>query len=155
LIYVSDFRLNVSSLGTSAIYIDRGARYTLIERASFELTRNADAAVDVTNVGDVILDRLACVTAANRIRASATVGKLTVINSTCTDVQSQSHGTVVLPAAPDDDPVQYVRHEYLAVLRVEPDAEAHVTWANWLLRCGTDQVCLTQRKNDLARFLRR
>jgi hypothetical protein len=155
LIYVSDYRLNVSSLGTSAIYIDRGARDTLIERASFELTRNADAAVDVTNVGDVILDRLACVTAANRIRASATVGKLTVINSTCTDVQSQAHSTVVLPTAPGDDPVQYVRHEYLAVLRIEPDAEAHFTWTNWLLRCGTDQVCLTERKNALARFLRR
>jgi uncharacterized repeat protein (TIGR03803 family) len=152
LIYVSDYKVNVSSLGTSAIYIDRGARYTLIERASFELTRNSDAAVDVTNVGDVILDRLACIAAANRIRASATVGTLTVINSTCTDIQSQAD-TVVLLTAPDDDPVQYVRHEYLAVLGIEPDAEAHFTWTNRLLRCGTDQVCLAQRKHELAGFL--
>lgn len=154
-IYVSDYKLNVSSLGTSAIYIDRGAQSTLIERASFELTRNADAAIDVTNVGEVILDRLACTAAAKRIRASATVGTLTVINSTCTDVQSQARSTAVLSTAPDDDPVQYVRHEYLAVLRIEPDPEAHFAWTNRLLRCGADQVCLTQRKNELARFLRR
>lgn len=155
LIYVSDYRLNVSSLGTSAIYIDRGAQHTLIERASFELTSKSDAAVNVTNVGDVILDRLTCIAAANRIRASATVGTLTVINSNCTDVQSQAHRTAVFPTAPDDDPVQHVRHAYLAVLRIEPDAEAHFTWTSRLLLCGADQVCLTQRKNELARFLRR
>jgi len=113
LIYVSDYRLNVSNLGSSAIHIDGGAQHTLIERASFDWTHNADAAVNVMNVGDVILDKLACTGAVNRIRASATVGKLTVINSTCTDIQSQAQSTAILTPAPDDDLVQSVRRQYL------------------------------------------
>lgn len=155
LISISDYRLNVSSLGSSGIYIDGGAQHTLIERASFDLTRNADAAVIVTNVGDVVLDTLACKAAVNRIRATATVGKLTVINSTCTDIQSHAQSTAVLTPGPDNDPVQFVRHQYLAARAVEPDAAALYTWSNRLLLCGTDQVCVARTRNELAAFLKR
>ena len=152
LIYVSDFKVNVTNLGASGIYINRAAEHVLIERASFEWTHNADAAVDVTNVGDVVLDKLACIAAVNRIRASESVGKLTVLNSACTDIQSQAQSTSVLSTAPEDDPVQFVRHQFLGVLGVEPDGADHYNWSNLLLLCA-NEGCTTQRKNELATFL--
>jgi hypothetical protein len=153
LIYISDYKLNVSNLGASAVYIDRGAQHVMLERASFGYSHNAGPAVYVNNIGDAILDKVTCTESVNTITATATVGKLTVINSTCTNIQSQAQSTVVLTTTPEDDPVQYVRHQYLAVLGFEPDAAAHYNYSNQLLLCGTDQTCITQRKNELNTFL--
>jgi len=67
--------------------------------------------------------------------------------------ESQAQSTSVLTFPPDDDPVQFVRRQYLAVLGVEPDPPSHYDWANRLLLCGTDQQCVAQGKTDLNTFL--
>lgn len=153
LIYISDYKLNDSNLGASAVYVDRGAQHVMLERAAFGYSHNAGPAVYVNNIGDALLDKVTCTESVNTITATAAVGKLTVINTTCTNVSSQAQSTSVFTTAPDDDLVQYVRHQYLAVLGVEPDAAAHYDWSNQLLLCGTDQTCINQRKTDLNNFL--
>jgi hypothetical protein len=153
LIYISDYKLNVSNLGASAVYIDRGAQHVMLERANFGYSHHAGPAVNVMNIGDAILDKVICTESVTTITAAATVGKLTVINTTCPNVQSQAQSTSQITTAPDDDPVQYVRHQYLAALGIEPDAAAHYDWSNQLLLCGTNQTCITQRKNELNAFL--
>jgi hypothetical protein len=60
----------------------------------------------------------------------------------------------VFTTLPEDDLVQYVRHQYLAVLGSEPDAAAHYNYSNQLLLCGTDQACIAQRKSELNAFLK-
>jgi hypothetical protein len=153
LIYISDYKLNVSNLAASAVYIDRGAQHVMLERAAFGYSHNPGPAVNVNRISDAILDKVTCTESVNTLMAGPAVSKLTVINSTCANVQSQAQSTSVFTTAPDDDTVQYVRHQYLAALGVEPDGAAHYNWSNLLLLCGTDQSCITQRKNELATFL--
>lgn len=109
LLYVSGLFMNVSNLGTSAHYL-RGPQRLLIENSHYGYSHNADSAINLLSVGNAILDQVECVAGANRIRADAATGKLTVINSVYTFLDSQSPATrVITTESPEDDPVQYVR----------------------------------------------
>jgi hypothetical protein len=153
LIYLSDLKVNDSNLGTSEVYIDRGAQHVMLERTAFGYSHIAGPAAYVNNISDAIMDKVTCTESVTTIQAGPNVGKLTVINTTCPNIQSQAQTTVQLTTTPEDDPVQYVRHQYLASLGIEPDAAAHYDWSNQLLLCGTDQTCIAQVKNNLNVFL--
>lgn len=153
LIYISDLLMNVGSFNASGIYLDR-AQHVLMERSRFQLSHAADNAVNLLNVGDAILDRLECLASADRIRANSGIGHLTVINSIYNHLDSLAQVTQVLTFPnPDDDPAQFVRHQYLGVLGLEPDGAGHYNWSSLLLACGTDQTCLAQRRAELTAFL--
>lgn len=152
LIYISDFRMNVSSLNAAGILINRVKR-ALIERAQFGLSTRADAAVSLVNVEEATLDKLQCMAAANRIRANAGTGKLRVINSTYTYLDSLSQTTEVISTTDAQDPVQYVRQRYLEQLDHEPDAAGHQYWSDVLLDCGASQTCVTAKRLELTGYL--
>lgn len=154
-IYISDYKLNDSNLGTSAVYIDRGAQHVMVDRGAFGYSHNAGPALYLNNITDAILDKVICTESVNTIYATSTVGKLSVINTTCSNVQSQAGSTSNLTTAPDDDPVQYVRRQYLALTGVEPSPADHYSWSNLLLLCGADQNCIAQKKTDLNNSLTR
>ncbi len=106
------------------------------------------------NVGEATLDKLECLDAANRIRANGGTGRLTVINSIYTHLDSQAQTTEVITTdTEDEDPVQYVRQQYLAVLGHEPDAAGHDYWSNLLLDCGANVTCLVAKRLDLSGYL--
>jgi protocatechuate 3,4-dioxygenase beta subunit len=152
LIYVSDLRMNVSSLNASGLYLT-DTRHVVVERAQFGLSRAADSAVNLINVGDAVLDALDCEAAATRIHADASTGKLTVVNSTYTTLDSQAATTnVVTTDTPDADLVQQVRQQFLAALGREPDAAAHYYWADQLLGCADDN-CAATRRQELSDYL--
>ena len=152
LIYISDLRMNVSSLDAAGIYINRVKR-VLIERAQFGLSTRADAAVSLANVEEATLDKLQCMAAANRIRADAGTGRLRVINSTYTHLASLAQPTEVISTTDAQDPVQYVRQKYLEQLDREPDAAGHQYWSDLLLDCGASQTCVTAKRLELTGYL--
>lgn len=153
LIYISALRMNVSSLHAAGIYVHRAKR-VLIERAKFGLSIHADAAVSLANVGEATLDRLECLAASNRIRATAATGRLTVINSIYTHLDSLAQTTEVITTATEaEDAVQYVRQKYLDVLEHEPDAAGHDYWADQLLDCHADVTCLAAKRLNLLGYL--
>lgn len=153
LIYISDLRMNVSSLRSGGIYVDR-ARRVLIERGEFGFSRLPAAAVSLVNVGEATLDRLECLDGANTIHANAGTGRLTVINSIYTYLDSQAQTTEVITTdTEDEDPVQYLRHQYLDVLGHEPDAAGHDYWSNLLLDCDAEESCLAAKRMALLAYL--
>ena len=138
----------------AGIYITRTKR-VLIERAKFGLSRFADAAVSLVDIGEATLDKLECLDAANRIRANGGTGRLTVINSIYTHLDSQAQTTEVITTnTEDEDPVQYVRQQYLDVLGHEPDAAGHDYWSNLLLDCGANATCLAAKRLDSVELSR-
>ncbi|MCM3903756.1 MAG: carboxypeptidase regulatory-like domain-containing protein [Pyrinomonadaceae bacterium] len=153
LVYISDLRMNVSNLNASGVYINRAKR-VLIERSRFGWSHLAAAAVDLLNVGEATLDRLECLLAANRIMANAGTGRLRVINSIYTHLDSQAQITEVIETVTEaEDHVQYVRQQYLGVLGHEPDAAGHDYWSNLLFGCGTNATCLAAKRLDLSAYL--
>ena len=153
LIYISDLRMNVSSLRAAGIYVNR-ARRVLIERGEFGLSRFPAQAVNLVNVGEATLDRLECLDGANTIYADGGTGRLTVINSIYTHLDSLAQTTEVITTdTEDEDPVQYVRQHYLDVLGHEPDAAGHDYWSNLLLDCGADQTCVAAKQLALSGYL--
>ncbi len=153
LIYISDLRMNVSSLNASGIYLTR-ARRVLIERAKFGLSRFPAAAVNLVDVGEATLDRLECLDGANTILANGGTSRLTVINSIYTHLDSLAQTTeVITTGTEDEDPVQYLRKQYLDVLGHEPDAAGHDYWSDILLECGADEGCLATERVELSGYL--
>lgn len=153
LIYVSGLYMNVSNLGTSGNYLD-GAQGVLIENSHYGWSHNADTAINLLNVGTAILDQVECIAAANRIRAAATTGKLTVIDSVYTYLDSQSPATrVITTTSPEDDPVYYIRAQFNSILNRNPDAAAHFYWSNLLLACGEHQQCIDAQRLALSQYL--
>lgn len=153
LVYISDLRMNVSSLNTYGVYITRTKR-VLIERAKFGLSQLSDAAVSLVDIGEATLDKLECLAASNRIRANGGTGRLTVINSIYTHLNSQAQTTEVITTATEsEDRVQYVRQQYLDVLGHEPDAAGHDYWSNILLDCGSSETCLVAKRLELSGYL--
>ena len=153
LVYVSGLRMNVSNLGTSGNYLT-SLQAVLIENSRYEWSLNADSAINLVTVNRAILDHVECLDGANRIRADSATGHLTVINSVYDALDSQAQTTDVINTSMlEDDPVQYVRHQYEAVLAREPDAAAHYYWSESILNCGSDANCVANRQALLQTYL--
>ncbi len=153
LVYVSNLFMNVSNLGTSGHYLE-GPQRVLIENSHYGWSHNADAAINLRLVGNAILDRVECVASANRIRADAATGKLTVIDSVYTFLSSLAASTkVITTQTPDDDPVQYVRGRFNAILGRAPDPAAHFYWSNRLLECNAGASCVAAEHAALLAYL--
>ncbi len=118
------------------------------------MSQNAGSAISLLSIDNAILDQLDCVDGANRIRADEATGKLAVINSVYTLLDSDSPQTrVITTETPEDDPVQYVRQQFSAILGHEPDAAAHFYWSDQILQCEEDSACLNASRAALADYL--
>jgi Calx-beta domain-containing protein/carboxypeptidase family protein/pectate lyase-like protein/SdrD B-like protein/uncharacterized protein DUF4214 len=149
-IFISRVRMNVNNLKSVGIYMD-GVRRAMIERSYFGWSHNATAAMAFFRGGEVVLDQVECVAHANTIIADSSI-HLTVINSIYDVLQSDPTRTLVINTTnPLDDPVQYVRQQFLDVLGRDPDAAAYFYWVGRLLSCqGT---CVDQIHQALATYL--
>lgn len=153
LVYVSDMFMNVSNLNASGNYF-HGPQRVLIENSHYGWSHNAGAAINLLGIENAILDRVECVDSANRILADDATGKLTVINSIYTFLDSQSPQTqVITTATPEDDPVQYVSQRFNTTLGRDPDAAAHSYWSDRLLQCGADAACVATERTALDAYL--
>lgn len=153
LLYITDLFMNVSNMGTTGNYL-YGLEGVLIEKSHYGWSHNTDSAINLLSVENAIIDEAECVASADRIRADAATGKLTVINSIYAHLDSQAQTTkVITTATPEEDPVQYVRQQFMATLGRAPDAAAHFYWSNQILACGDDTTCVAARKTALATYL--
>lgn len=152
LLYISGLKMNVSNLGTAGHqFYDVGN--VMIENSHYGWSRNTTAAIDVNRSQHVILDRLTCVEDADRIRTDAQTQRLTVINSEFGGLDSLAQTTTVLETPPDEDPVQFVRQQFLSLLGREPEPAAHFYWSDLLIRCGTDQACVDAQHAEMQEYL--
>lgn len=152
LIYISGLSMNVSNFGTAG-HLMYDAKNLLIENSDYRWSRRTVAAVDINRFDNAILDKLTCRDAADRIRADAGTNRLTVINSVYEGLDSLAQTTTVLTTTPEQDPVQYVRQQFLSALGRQPDPAAHFYWSDLLIRCGANQDCLTQTRDALDQYL--
>lgn len=105
-------------------------------------------------MGEAIIDQVECAAHAYRIRADAATNRLTVVNSIYEYLDSFAAITeVVNTESLSDDPVQYVRQQYLDTLGREPDPSGYFYWTSRLLRCGEDTNCASETRNALADYL--
>lgn len=148
-VFISQLRMNVTNLQAVGLYL-RGARKIFVERSHFGWSTNAAGAMAFTEVGEVVLDQVECVAHANTIIADPTV-RLTVINSIYETLQTNPSMTrVIVTNNSVDDPVQYVREEFLEALGREPDSAAYFYWVGRLLNC---EGCAEQVHQALATYL--
>ena len=152
LLYISGLKMNVSNLGTAGNQLFN-VSHVLIEDSLYGWSRNTSAAIDLYGTDHAILDRLTCIEDANRIRTDDRTDRLTVINSEFGGLDSLAQTTTVLETAPDEDPVQYVRQQFLSVLGRQPDPAAHFYWSDRLVRCGNDQDCIDAQHAELGAYL--
>lgn len=152
LIYISGLKMNVSNLGTAGHQF-YDVRNVLIENSHYGWSRNTGAAIDFYRTSNAILDRLTCIEKADRIRADDRTERLTVINSVYGGLDSQAQTTTEMQTAPEDDPVQYVRQQFLSILGRQPDPAAHFYWSDLLIRCGNDNDCLAEQRAALSEYL--
>lgn len=152
LVYISGLKMNVSNMATTGHQFFN-VRNVMIENSHYGWSKNASAAIDIFRTDHAILDRLTCIAHADQIRARST-NRLTIINSVFAGLaDSDAVTTTVLETAPEDDPVQYVRQQYLSKLGRQPDAAAHFHWSDLLIRCGNDNACLNQQREALSDYL--
>ncbi len=152
LVYISGLKMNVSNLGTAG-HIFYDVRNLLIENSHYGWSHNTIAAVDINRSEHAILDRLTCIDDADRIRADDRTQRLTVINSEFAGLDSLAQTTTVLDTAPEEDPVQYVRQQFTSILGRRPDPAAHFYWSDLLIKCGSDNDCLNQKRSALSEYL--
>jgi hypothetical protein len=152
LIYISGLKMNVSNLATSGHFLHDG-RNLLIENSHYGWSHNTIAAIDINRFENAILDRLTCIADADRIRADVGTGRLTVINSVFGGLDSLAQTTTVMETTPEQDPVQYVRQQFLSVLKKQPDPAAHFYWSDVLIKCGDNNECLNQQRSALNEYL--
>ena len=152
LIYISGLKMNVSNLGTFGHQF-YDVSNVLIENSFYGWSHNSGGAVDLNTSRHAIFDQVTCVAEADRIRADNTTDRLTVINSQFDALDSAAATTTVLVTAPEDDPVQYVRQQFVSTLGREPDPASHFYWSDLLIRCGSDQTCLQTQRDDLSSYL--
>jgi hypothetical protein len=152
LVYISGLKMNVSNLGTAGHqFFD--VRNVLIENSHYGWSKNTGAAIDIYRSTHAILDRLTCIEKADRIRVDDRTERLTVINSVYGGLDSQAQTNTELETAPENDPVQYVRERFVAVLGRQPEPAAHFYWSDLLIRCGNDNACLNQQRAALSDYL--
>lgn len=154
LIYISGLKMNVSNLGTAG-HLFYDARNLLIENSHYGWSQNTTAAIHINGFEHAILNRLTCIDDADRIRADENTGRLTVINSEFEGLDSLAHTTTVLETSPENDPVQYVRQQFLSILGKQPDPAAHFYWSDLLIKCGGNNECLSQLRSELSAYLKK
>jgi len=77
-----------------------------------------------------------------------------VINSNHTSLDSTAPFTrVITTDTPDEDPVQYVRQQYVETLGNDPDTAGHFYWTDKIIRCEADAACVNQTNAALTAFL--
>ncbi len=153
LVYITNLHMNVSNLGTSGHYLST-LRAALVESSAYGWSHNCDAAVNLVNVGDAILDRVETTASATRLRADSTTSRLTVIDSVYQDLASSAAQTFVINTTqPDQDPVQYVRGRFQTALGRAPDAAGHFYWSDKILLCGANTQCVTSARAALDAYL--
>jgi hypothetical protein len=153
LLYITGFYQNVANLGTSGNYLT-DLRGLLIEKSHYGWSLRAAAAINMLGIGNAVLDEVECVDDANRIMADASTGRLTVINSIYTHLDSLAQVTDVRnTSTPEEDPVQYVREQFMTIAHRAPDGAAHYYWSDAMLRCGDNVACLDARREALTAYL--
>ena len=153
LLYISGKKMNVSNLGTAGNqFFD--VSNIMIENSHYGWSHNTGAAIDINRTNHAILDNLTCIDEADRIRTDAQTNRLTVINSVFDGLDSLAQTTSVLETEPDEDPVQYVRQQYLSLLGRQPDPAAHFYWSDLLIRCEGNQECLDAQHAKLREYLK-
>lgn len=153
LIYISGLKMNVSNLGTAG-HLFYDVRNLLIENSHYGWSHNTVAAIHINRFENAILNRLTCIDDADRIRADENTGRLTIINSQFAGLDSLAHITTVLETTPENDPVQYVRRQFMEILGRQPDPAAHFYWSDLLIKCGSDNECLNQKRSELSDYLK-
>jgi hypothetical protein len=153
LLYISGLKMNVSNFGTAGNQF-YDVKNVLIENSHYGWSHNTGAAVDIYRSEHAILDQLTCIASADRIRADARTDRLTVINSEFEGLDSLAQNTTTLETPPEEDPVQYVRQQFLAILGRQPDPAAHFYWSDLLLQCGSNENCLETTRSDLSAYLK-
>ena len=152
LLYISGLKMNVSNLGTAGHqFFD--VSNVMIENSHYGWSHNTGAAIDINRTNHAILDQLTCIDQADRIRTDSQTNRLTVINSVFDGLDSSAQTTSVLETEPDEDPVQYVREQYLSLLGRQPDPAAHFYWSDLLIRCDGNQECLDAQHAELREYL--
>ena len=155
LIYITGLKMNVSNMGTAG-HLFYDVNNLLIENSHYGWSHNTIAAIDLNRLeGHAILDRLTCIADADRIRTDDRLQRLTVINSTYREIDSQAQTITELVTAPENDPVQHVRQRFVSVLGRAPDAAAHFYWSDLLIKCGTNNNCVNQQHAALNEYLSR
>ena len=153
LLQVTGIFMNVSNFGTTGHYLSEIER-VLIEKSHYGWSTNAGSAITFLGVENAIIDESEFEADANRIVADAATGKLTVINSLYTHLDSQAQTTNAFSTTTsDEDPVQHVRQQFMATLGRAPDAAAHFYWSDQILECGADAECVTEKRAALATYL--
>lgn len=152
LVYISGLKMNVPNTGTTGHRL-YDIENLLIENSHYGWSHNAYAAIDINRTANAIFDHLTCIDHADRLRTDDGTGRLTVINSQYAVLDSEAEVTTVLETAPEDDPVQYVRQQFLSVLGRQPDPAAHFYWSDLLIRCGADIGCGNDKRSELQEYL--
>ena len=152
LVYISGLKMNVSNLGTAGnSFYD--VENILIENSHYGWSQNTIAAITLNRVGNAILDNLTCIDDAHVLHADDRTGRLSVINSEYSELDSQAVTTTILDTAPEQDPVQHVRQLFISALGRQPDPAAHFYWSDLLIKCGQDVDCKNDRLSDLNKYL--
>lgn len=152
LIYISGLKMNVSNLGTAGNQFFDVAN-VLVENSIYGWSRNTGAALDFYRTDHAILDNLTCVLEADRIRADNRTERVTVINSEFGGLDSLAETTTVLETAPEEDPVQFVKQEFLSLLGREPSPAGHFYWSDLFIRCNGNPECLAAQRAEMEEYL--
>ncbi len=152
LVYVTGLKMNVSNFFQYGHHL-HGIDRVFVEKSRYGWSQNAAAAINLIDVGSAILDQLVCEADADTIHADADTNELTVINSTYGELASFAQITNTLNTAPEDDPVQYVRARFNAVLGRAPEPAAHYYWSDVLIHCFDDSTCKEKTKAALNTYL--
>jgi hypothetical protein len=150
-IYLSRLHVNVNNLNSDGVYI-YGARKVFIEQSHFGWSTHAGVAINLSGVGEAVLDLIDCADDATRIRVDAQ--RLAVINSVYASLDSTAPFTrTITTDTPEEDPAQYVRQQYLNALKHDPDPAGHFYWADQIVRCDANASCITEIQTALTVFL--
>lgn len=153
LVYITGLFMNVSNFGTTGHYL-WGLDRVLIAKSHYGWSHNAGSAISFLNDGNAIVDEVESVASADHIYADAATGKLTVINSVYSSLDSQAQTTkVISTATPTEDPVQYVRQKFIDMLGRAPDPAAHFYWSDQILQCGDNLQCVNAKRAALDNYL--
>jgi hypothetical protein len=153
LVYVSGLRMNVSNLGKIG-HLFYNVQNAMIERSTYEWNDTTASAATLFNVGHAVVSEITCLAGVRTIRADDATQKLTVINSGCTDIDSQAQATGVVSGADGEaNAPEYVRAQYEALAGRAPEPAGHFYWTDLLIRCGDDAPCQDEQRAALAGYL--
>ena len=149
-VYMSQLYVNVNNLRSDGLFIV-GAQKVFIDRSHFGWSTRAGYAINLSQVGDAVLDLIDCTNDATRLKVAAE--RLTIINSSYTSLESGPVTKVIHTETPEEDPAQFVRQQYTEILGRDPDAVGHFYWTAKMLACDGAASCVGAEQSALARFL--